>query len=327
MTLLSEGAVLTGVLRFSLKAGLELSTGGMTNPLHAILSGVLPIGAGVVAQVFANFAEFVTNVSVPSNASDRGKPVCDIKVVEVYQFALGAAAGATLAIGDHTWGPMPNTSIPIFYTTLTSACITRITSPSVTTTMVASPTTTSGGGFLHGIFGRGVTALPWVRRDTTASLTSATLTSTATFTAQTCLSSGVINCPASLQTTTTYTSVLTYITAVSSGVTHNFPPTSATTVASMISFGDGARKLISSAGTPISYIPPPPPAPPPTPTPTTLDTNSSSHIGGVLKPGEVAADLKGWLEEDTNGVSNRTVLGLVLGLGIPGTALMIFGLV
>jgi len=48
---------------------------------------------------------------------------------------------------------------------------------------------------------------------------------------------------------------------------------------------------------------------------------------GVPKPGEAVANLKGWLEGDLNGLSNRTVLGLVLGLGMPGTALVVLGLV
>ena len=82
ITLVSEAAVLTGVICFGLKAGLELSTGATSNPLQAIVSGVFPVSAGIVAQVFADDAEFVTYVTnsgnLPSNASDVGTSPCAI---------------------------------------------------------------------------------------------------------------------------------------------------------------------------------------------------------------------------------------------------------
>lgn len=284
--------VLKGVLRIALKVGLELDTGGIAPALNKT---PFNIEAGIVAEVFANVAEFITNVTGSGLSSKSSKPEssdpssCNLAVIQEYQFALGAGAGATVAVGFQTWGPMPTTSTPIFYTTLASACAIRKPTPGIPAPLApTAPSSSSSAGLLNNIFNRQATPSP----TPTAPLTTTTLTTTLLFTGQSCKSSGLINCPASLQISSTYLSSLTLITSIPRGVKATFPVTrfSSVPVESAVPFGDGAKKMISSTGVPTSFVP---------------------------GPTGVVDDVKGWLEGSTGGLGNKVLLGVVVGLGVP----------
>jgi len=255
-----------------LKLGLEVDTGGIASALD---NTPFNIEAGIVAEVFANVAEFITNVTGPALSSkpDSNSTPCGLSVVEQYQFAVGAAAGATVAVGFQTWGPLASESTPLFYTTLASACALRKPTSPVSPTV---PLTT--------------TLKPRQAAAPTAALTTVTTKTTLHFTAQSCKSSGLINCPASLHVSSTYQSVVTLTTAVPSGVKPTFPLTRYASVESPVPFGAGAHKMVESTGVPTSFVPRP--------------------TGGV-------EDIKGWLEGQTGTLGNKVLLGLVVGLGVP----------
>ncbi|KAK0641866.1 hypothetical protein B0T16DRAFT_334069 [Cercophora newfieldiana] len=282
VTIVSEGVVLKGVLRVGLKIGLEVDTNGIAS----ILTSPFDISAGVVAEVFANVAELITNVSGPA-LSSQPKPEntpCDLSVVEEYQFALGVAAGATVAVGFQTWGPVASESTPLFYTTLASACALRKpTAPVAPTgpTLSGSPTTMTAPAL------GARQAVPTPPR---GPLTTVTTSTTLVFTAQSCKSSGLINCPASLQVSSTYKSTLTHITAVPSGVKPEIPLTKFSSVESAVPFGTGVHKMVESSGVPTSYVP---------------------------GPTDVVGEIGSWLDGSTGTLGNKVLLGLVVGLGVP----------
>lgn len=307
VTLVSDSAVLKGVLRVALKAGLAYKTPKLDSAfIPDKLEEKLTFGAGVAVSVFANMAEFITNVTGPSiSTSDDAatKQKCDLEVVEEYKFALGVAAGATINAGTHTWGPTPNTSIDIFYKTLGAICATRGTPAASSATVTARNLPARVADFVHA---RQTDLAVLVGRQ--APLTTTTLTSTGTFTGQTCASSGLVNCPASLQASSTFKSVFTLVTAVARGVTPTFPATQIASVASAIPFGSAANAISSAVGTPTEFVPP--------------VVNS-----GFPDPSQIAADVRSWLERDTNGVSNKIILGVSVGLGVPVLIMLISCLV
>lgn len=108
-----EGAdgVLKAALRLDTKAGFNLDS-------QTGLPGV-EASAGCMVGIFATLAEFTTNITTLPAGDESG---CVLRVEESYQSTVGAAAGATVGIGDYILGPTPNTTIPVFYTTMPSAC-------------------------------------------------------------------------------------------------------------------------------------------------------------------------------------------------------------
>lgn len=196
-------------------------------------------------------------------------------IVEVYEFAIGADAGATLALGDHTWGPTPDTTLPIFYTTLADACATR-------GTPTESPSPTAIQRKNKRLFSDS---------DTTV------LTKTDTYTAVACASRGLINCPASLQSTSlaTVTSTL----AVSGSGSATWPATTGDDVTT-VPFRTGARSLLASSGSPVSYVPV-------THTPSAGGGGGSGGGGGGgVFPGVLGLSTK-----------DKLAIGLSIGLGLP----------
>jgi hypothetical protein len=282
---IGSGAVLKGVLRFQLKAGLELQTPNVT-----VLDKDLAFGAGVEMNVFANLAEFVTNITGPSTNNANG---CDLEVVQYYEFNLGAAAGATLAFGDRSWGPTPETTVPVFFTTLGKACAKKGT-PTSSVVTTATTATTAGSVTTTSSTGSSTTATPSITHaPRTAELAprdliTTTLLSSVVFMAQSCLSSGLVHCPASLQVTSAFSSVLSLVTAVPSGVIPSFPVTSVASVLSSVAFGPDIKSAIPITGLPTSFTPP-------------ISTN----------------DISNFVNGETAGVSNKLILGLGLGLGLP----------
>ncbi|ORX98442.1 hypothetical protein BCR34DRAFT_628404 [Clohesyomyces aquaticus] len=220
----SAGAVLTATLRISAHAGVSLEA-----PDFKLLP---PISGGIEVAVFANMAKFVTNVTVDTSGSGD----CALKVEEYYEFAIGANAGATVAVGDETWGPQPAKTIPVFYTTLADACAIK---------GKATPTPT---------------VTPRALLDARANMKTTTISTELTYTGVSCISSGLALCPASLQTTTQQTSTLTLVTVVASGVDAKFPASTFSSVATTVEFGSKVGRIESMSGSPTSYVPPPPPS-------------------------------------------------------------------
>jgi len=167
---------LTALLRVGAHTGISLA-----------LPAIAQIGsasAGIEAAVYANVAQFVTNVtgsaSVRRNSDgDKDTPGCALRVVEEYTLGLGAAAGATVAVGTHTWGPHPEATTALFYTTLADLC--AVQKPTAAAVRVRAD---------HGL-DAGLAA-----RD---GLVTIAVSTTTTFTGVACMVSTLIDCPASMQ--------------------------------------------------------------------------------------------------------------------------------
>jgi hypothetical protein len=258
--------VLTALLRVGMKAGLDVSTPVESNSLDG-----LSFSTGLEGGIWADVAQFTTNVTAASDSS-----ICELHVVEEYSMLLGANAGATLAIGEHTWGPTPSTQVPIWYTTLTSAC-----AVSGSATAAASAVATI------------------IARD---DLTTKTTITKVTYTATVCLSTGLVNCPVSLQSTSKNTVTKTLITAVPSGSDATFPATTQNTVASTIAFGANVRKLTATSGSPVSYVP--------------------TASGPSATPSSATSDV---INGETKGVSNKVIIGVSVGVGLPVLIAIIAG--
>lgn len=257
---------MTATLRLSAKAGILLISPEL--PSITVFNHSVPsVGGGIVAQVYADVAELVANVSTAPQGD-----VCDFRMLAGYTFNVAAGAGATLTMDTYTWGPAIFTSTPIYYTTLADICVTKASS---TTTSTAASTATSG--FL-------------AKR---AGLTTTTLTTTQIYTGVNCESSGLINCPASLQMTLKSTSTLTLVTSVPSGSTAVFPASTLNSVPSPVAFGPSAHNLAVISGSPTSYVP------------GSAPTASSIH---------------NTLDGSTGGVSNKVIIGVSVGIGVPVVA-------
>ncbi|KAK5127089.1 hypothetical protein LTR85_008449 [Meristemomyces frigidus] len=265
VTIESAGVVFSAVLRVGVHAGLDLVT-----PDFPMVD--IDFGGGIEMGVYANVAEFVTDVR--AQPEDQG---CEIAVVQSYQLALGAAAGATIAVTDvdhtYTWGPVAQTSVPIWYTELDSACAGTKLASSATTTAMPN-----------------ITARAEKRQD----MTTTTLFSTVTYTGVNCISTGLVNCPVSLQNTSQSTSTSTLVTVVPSGSDASFPVSVQNAVPTTMTFGINAVQLPATSGSPVSYTPPPPTA-----------TATSTSIPGTL------------LHEVEHGVSKRVIIGVSIGVGVP----------
>ncbi|KAI1634547.1 hypothetical protein F4809DRAFT_651803 [Biscogniauxia mediterranea] len=282
VTVQSAGGVINAVLRLGLHAGVEVASPAIPLPGIGLSTRA---SAGIEVGVFADLAEFGTNITVSPEGDDAD---CALRLRQTYQLGLGAAAGASLAIGQQNWGPAPSTQIPIFYTTLADICAANATRTSSTTaTAVAT-----------------ITARADDSSSSTAALSTATLTQKMTFTGVACASPGLVNCPASLQSTTKVTSTSTVVTAVPSGAAVAFPAAAVqSTVVSVVPFGTAARSIAATSGSPVSYVPPPPPSA----TTTTTDADADAPLGTV------------------GGVDTRLVIGLSVGLGVPVLAGVVAG--
>ncbi|KAK3302969.1 uncharacterized protein B0T15DRAFT_559532 [Chaetomium strumarium] len=305
VTILSGEVALKGVLRVGMHAGFDISSDKLLvgNPFDKT---EWTVTAGVEVGVFAHVAEFLTNITGGAEqaaaAEEKG---CAVRVVQEYTLALGAVAGATLAVADHTWAESPATTVPIFYTTLADVCAVTVTTTTTTpsTTLLLPPSSPTGVAARQ--------APP------NTDLTTTTISTRALFTATSCLSPGLILCPQSLQTTSVQTKTLALVTAVPAGVEATFPQTTAPTVASTIPFGKAANTLTATSGSPVSYVAPPPP-------PSSSPSASASGKGGI---GGVVDDIGEVFDGETGGVSNKLIIGLSVGLGVPFVLAVISGLV
>lgn len=285
---MTANAVLKAILRVGMHAGLsiDLPAPGIVD----LIDDILDIGAGMEVGVFAHLAEFTTNATggAVAVAEDDG---CALRLVEEYTLALGAAAGATVEFRDHTWGPQPNTTIPIFYTTVADACAATASSTPITSLARRQDVNAN--------------------EDDDNRITT-TLSTTVKYTALGCADTGRLICPVSLQTTSVRTSTRTLVTAVPPGVDPTFPPSTADAVAETIPFGKDVRKLSATTGVPVSYVPPPPPPP--------EETRTKGEGGGKDGFGERLEEI---MEGETGGVSNKVIIAISVGAGVP----MLVGLI
>jgi hypothetical protein len=133
-----------------------------------------------------------------------------------------------------------------------------------------------------------------------------TLTTKATYTGVSCKSS-IINCPASLQVTSQQTVTKTHITVVPSGVDPTFPESTYSGVNSTITFGSSASRFAAISGSPTSYVPG-----------TNPSDRSNDHPGNGTFQGVFGGKrVRG---------SNKLIIGVSVGVGIPVLAALIAGL-
>lgn len=229
-----------------------------------ILSRLFNLSAGIETDIFAYVADFALRVNGTAAAEESG---CKLAAAAEYTMALGAAAGATAAVDNYTWGPAATTTVPVWYTTLASMCATRKTSS-------ASPA--------------GITAR--AELDSRDDVSTTVVSTVEAFTMVACSSSGLVNCPPSLQYTTSYKRTLTTDVTVQSGSSPTFPAGTYASVTSAIPFGTNVRRLAATSGSPTSYVP----------------KSSSTSTGKVSV-----------LDNSTDGVSNKLIIGLCVGLGVP----------
>lgn len=284
VTVNTTGVTLDATLRLGVTAGLNMSED---------LGDIIKLGAGASAVVYADLAHFNTNITLPESTEltsrdDDDGDDCLMPIIESYEIGVGAEAGAFVQFNNDSWGPTPNTSIQISYTTLFSACAVM---PASAT---ATPTTSAA------IAARETAPAMLAERD--ANLTTTAVSTTFTVTNVLCKSAGLRNCPASLQSTVQVISTSTAIVTVSDGQTATFPATTSAGSPSTVAFGKGVQKVKASSGSPVSYVPP--------------ATTSSSSSGSSSTDG-VSGGI-GHAKNDYNGLSEKNkklVIGLCAGLG------------
>lgn len=236
------------------------------------IEDVLTFSGGIEADVFAYIADFLMQVNGSSSTGSESDD-CELSAVAEYTMAVGAAAGATIAVDTYIWGPSPNTTVPVWYTTLASICAGTKTTP---TSAVSAQITARA------------------ELDERDDISATATTSTESFTIVNCISPGLINCPINLQNTTSYQRTVTSTGAISA--------TALSSVPTAIPFGTNVRSLLATSGSPTSYVP--------------ASNTPTSNTGG----GNSVVDGK------TDGTSNKVIIGLCVGLGVPFLAALIIGL-
>ncbi|QKX58068.1 uncharacterized protein TRUGW13939_05189 [Talaromyces rugulosus] len=269
----------------SIQALLQLETRLGFRVSSPELASLFSASTGVEANLFAYVADFL--VEVDGSSTDD----CEIAAVAEYTLAVGGAAGATVAIDTYQWGPSPNTTTPIWYTTLASICANSKTASTTSTSATAVD----------------VTARAALQpRDTPVTTTVST---TESYTIVNCLSTGLINCPINLQSTTTVKQTLTSVLTVPSGSSATYPASTHASVTSAIAFGSNVFSIAPTSGTPTSYTPPKP------------TSSSSGGTGGGSGSSDGGSGGGGGLSH-----RDKLIIGLTVGLGVPFLAIVIAGL-
>ncbi|KAM7216258.1 hypothetical protein V8F06_008377 [Rhypophila decipiens] len=228
------------VLRLGIRAGVVVST----PELHVSIwlankVGNWSMGAGVEVGVFAHVAELLTSISPADTEKDSD---CQLAMRQEYTLAVGANAGATAHFGDNTWGPQVKTTTPIFYTTVSDGCA----AAGVTATVAAALAGRAGGS-----------------QDN--NLVSTTTTETEVkYTGVSCIETGRVNCPMSLQKTLVKEVTVTLSTAVSSGQDVDWDDVVTAAVSGRgggvgsqtVEFGAGVKRFGGTSGVPTSFVPP-----------------------------------------------------------------------
>ncbi|GFN13543.1 hypothetical protein AtubIFM55763_011702 [Aspergillus tubingensis] len=251
---------LRALLQVQTSIGFQIST-----PNSISVFEYLSFSAGIGGEVSAYVADFLLQI----DASTSNDAHCGFEAVAEYTLAVGAAAGATVAVDTYQWGPTPNTTVPVFYTTLDSFCAGYKKSPATIT-----PSATLGQ-----------------RND----LVTTTVSTSTKYTIVDCSSQGLINCPVYLQRTTSVKSTMTTVLTVESGIDATYPASTFSSLTSAIPFGSNARRLGSTSGTPVSYVPP------------TATATSSAHPN--------TDDDHNHNNSHSN--NHKLIIGLSVGLGFP----------
>ncbi|RAH86230.1 hypothetical protein BO86DRAFT_385727 [Aspergillus japonicus CBS 114.51] len=255
---------LQALLQLEASVGFDIAPAESLSVLEAV-----KFSAGIGAEVFAYVADFQLEV----NGTTRQDADCAFQAVAEYTLAVGAAAGATVAVDTYQWGPSPNTTVPVFYTTFASLCAgSKKTTAPATTTPSATLAQRDGG------------------------LETTTLSTVTQYTLVQCASSGLVNCPVALQTTTSVETELTTVLTVTSGAAATFPTNTFASLSRASPFGSGARTLLATSGSPVSYIPPA----------TTSTSTRSAATGSNSTTGH-----------EHHGNHNNLIIGLSVGLGVP----------
>ncbi|RYP31087.1 hypothetical protein DL767_005931 [Monosporascus sp. MG133] len=221
VTVLHARGNLKATLRLGISAGIAIDS-------ESFAGFPAPVSAGLEVGVYADIAEFATEFTGGTNI--EGDDECAVQMQQSYQFGLGVAAGASVAVGDFTWGPTPETQTPIFFTTVTDCAMQG------TPTMVIESTVSLAA-----------------RAD--EELETTTLTEEVTYTGMICQSPGLAYCPASLQETTKVVSTKTLVTAIPSGSSAAFPASTDSVVANVVPFGTNIKSVLATTGIPTSYVP------------------------------------------------------------------------
>ncbi|KAG7083003.1 glycolate oxidase [Colletotrichum scovillei] len=105
----SAGVELKAVLRAGFSAGIEISSPVDSKEIELFNNTIKVPGAsaGIEVSVYANIAELSTNVTALSTPDEDG---CVLRAVNAYQFALGAAAGASVQIDACASTRVPTTT-------------------------------------------------------------------------------------------------------------------------------------------------------------------------------------------------------------------------
>ncbi|KAJ4298851.1 hypothetical protein N0V90_004094 [Kalmusia sp. IMI 367209] len=282
VTVEKAGVVLSAILRIGIHSGIAVAAPGVPEATIFNTSfGTPEVAGGIEVGVYANLAEFITNVTVAPADED-----CEFKVEQKYQIALGAVAGASIVFDTDTWGPVAATSIPIWNTALAEVCAKKATkTPAITS---ATPTPTARA----------------VKREDSDSETVTTKTKI-THTGVQCQTSVIGNCPNSLQLTTQTVETRTLTTVVPSGEDVTWPATLGVkdSVTETRGFGDNALSFTATSGSPTSYTPPPSP--------------SASTKGGDDGGDDSSSKASEVLNGKTGGVSNKLIIGVSVGVGVP----------
>jgi hypothetical protein len=270
----TDGILLNAVLRLSMRSGLTLKTPSF---LAEISDRIPSAGGGIEASVFAHLAELNTNITVPALTGDDD---CLLRVDEEFRIEIGAAAGASVFLGDRSWGPTPSTQTPLFYTTIADKCA-----------LAPSDIATIEG-----------------RQNDDEDLSTTSTVTKKTYTGVQCLSTGLVECPASLQSVHKFTVTETLSSAVPTGVLVDWDSSVGAAALSVLKFGSDVRSLLKTSGPVLSFIPPPEP------------TSSGDGIS-FPNPTEVVDDVVRTfgevLEGSTGGVSNKIIIGVSVGVGVP----------
>ncbi|KAK4213651.1 hypothetical protein QBC37DRAFT_482849 [Rhypophila decipiens] len=291
VTVFINEVVLTAVLRLGIRAGIDVSTPELqvSNWLAKKVDG-WSMGAGVEVGVFAHVAELLTSISPADPEKDSD---CQLAMRQEYTLAVGANADATAHFGDNTWGPQVETTTPIFYTTMSDGCA----AAGVTATVAAALAGRAGGS-----------------QDN--DLVSTTTTETEVkYTGVSCIETGRVNCPMSLQKTLVKEVTLTLSTAVSSGQDVDWDDVTAAVSGrgggvggQTVEFGAGVKRFGGTSGVPTSFVPP---------------SETGPGSGGF----EVGGDGSLLISAD-GGLSTigKIVIGVSVGVGVPVLVGLIVGI-
>lgn len=284
----TDGILLNAVLRLSMRSGLTLKSPSF---LTEISDKIPSAGGGIEASVFAHIAELSTNITVPALT---GEDDCLLRVDSEFRIEIGAAAGASVFLGDRTWGPTPETQTPLFYTTVSDNCAVA---PSDVAALVG-------------------------RQDDEEdeNLSTTTTVTKKTYTGVQCLSTGIVECPASLQSVHKFTVTETLSSVLASGLPVDWDVSEGIAALTDFKFGSAVRSLLKTSGPVVSYIPPPEPT-------SSAETGLFPEVTEIREAvDDVVKSVGEVLDGETGGVSNKIIIGVSVGVGVPVLMAIIGGI-